>query len=257
MQRIRDSRDVTWQLANLPASQINQLFKSQDGKLFMTPSEPLLKEYSLRLSDSKFYSEGLRTVSNQKIPCVNIWQEDRLSVLMLSFSNNARKWISDFQREVTKLESDPNTKWSTRVNIGGGTVGGSALGANERVPGSSSTVPSNSIGSIPTPPGTKKIPVHCLSMIVARSFWERKILGERLAAGIKKETNPPFYPNTVVALDPLEMFIADLRLKNVYTSYVFILDSNGWVRWCCSGKPTARDIRSFDHVLTRLSNEKK
>lgn len=223
--KIREHKDVAWQLGNLPSGQITKLIKSQEGKLFVTPSEPLLREFSMQIKNSKLFSEGIRNLNNQEFPFVDVWKEDEISILSLSFSTASRKWISEFHEKISELEKSSDSTWFINVQH----------------------VMNN----------TTKLRTHVqyTNLIVARSFWERKIFGDRLAKSMQKDVNPNFYPNTMLVMNPLEVFIADLRLRNVFTSYIFIIDSKGWIRWVCSGKPTERDIISFNHVLTRLCNE--
>lgn len=81
-----------------------------------------------------------------------------------------------------------------------------------------------------------------------------KLLSPFITSGTKKNVPESDHANTLLYFGDAEEFRDILRMHNIYTGYVFLVDGIGRVRWAGSGEGTDEEIQSmltFAQELTR------
>ena len=80
-----------------------------------------------------------------------------------------------------------------------------------------------------------------------------KLLSPFIVSGTKKNVDPADHENTLLFYGDAEEFRDILRMHNIYTSYVFLLDGIGRIRWVGSGEGSEDETRSMIEVAKMLT----
>jgi len=90
--------------------------------------------------------------------------------------------------------------------------------------------------------------------ITVNEGWVTKLLTPFIVSGAKKNTPEKDHANTLLYFGDAEEWRDILRMHNIYTGYVFLVDGIGRVRWAGSGDGSEDEVQSmlqFAKNLTR------
>ena len=80
-----------------------------------------------------------------------------------------------------------------------------------------------------------------------------KLLSPFITSGTKKNVPESDHANTLLYFGDAEEFRDILRMHNIYTGYVFLVDGIGRVRWAGSGEGTDEEIQSMLRFAQELT----
>jgi ATPase complex subunit ATP10 len=85
-----------------------------------------------------------------------------------------------------------------------------------------------------------------------------KLLSRFITSGTKKNTPPSDHHTTLLYYGDDTDNIRDiLRMHNIYTSYVFLLDGIGRIRWAGSGAGSESEVQNMISIARNLVHQKK
>lgn len=79
-----------------------------------------------------------------------------------------------------------------------------------------------------------------------------KLLSPFIVSGTKKRVPTADHYNTLMYYGDAEEMRDILRMHNIYTAYVFLLDGIGRVRWAGSGEGSATEVDSMIKIARNL-----